>query len=59
MQIWLEKDVEQMRTYQEAISMAPFVMVVLAATVNSCRVLYVNKTVTEKLGHEMDKLLGR
>jgi hypothetical protein len=55
----LEAEAAQMRTYQEAIDMAPFVMVVLSATINNCRVLYVNKLVTEKLGHEVDKLLGR
>jgi hypothetical protein len=55
----LEKEVVQMRTYKKALDTAPFVMVVLSATVNNCRVLYVNKPVTEKLGHEVAKLLGR
>ena len=50
---------KQMRTYTEALDMAPFVMVVLSATINDCRVLYVNKPVTEKLGHEEVTLLGR
>lgn len=48
-----------MRTYQEALDMAPFVMVVLSAAIDDCRVLYVSKPVTEKLGYEVDKLLGR
>ena len=55
----LEQEVEHMRTYKEAIDMAPFVMVVLSAHINNCRVLYANKPVTEKLGHEVAKLLGR
>ena len=55
----LEKEVAQMRTYKEAIDKAPFVMVVLSAHINNCRVLYVNKPVTEKLGHEVANLLGR
>ena len=55
----LRKEVEQMRTYQEALDMAPFVMVVLSAAIDDCRVLYVSKPVTEKLGYEVDKLLGR
>lgn len=55
----LEKDLEQMRTYKEALNTAPFVMVVLSATINDYRVLYANKPVTEKLGFEVDKLLGR
>ena len=54
----LENDVEQMHTYKKAINMAPFVMVVLSAHIDNCRILYVNKPVTEKLGHEVANLLG-
>lgn len=46
-------------TYKEVFNMAPFVMVVLSAHINNCRVLYANKPVTEKLGYEMDNLFGR
>ena len=55
----LEREVTEMRTYQEAIDTAPFVMVVLSAHINNCRIVYVNKPVTEKLGHEVANLLGR
>jgi hypothetical protein len=58
-QIWLEQEMAQMRTYKEAIDTAPFVMVVLSAHINNCHILYANKPVTEKLGHEAAKLLGR
>ena len=54
----LEKDVEQMRTYKGAIDMAPFVTMVLFPDINNCRVLYVNKTVTTLLGHEVSKIVG-
>jgi hypothetical protein len=37
---------------------APFVMLVLSATVDNYRVLYVNKCVTELLGYGVEKLLG-
>ena len=55
----LEQEVTQMRTYKEAIDMAPFVMVVVSAHINNYRVLFANKTVTEKLGHEVANLFGR
>ena len=55
----LEQEVAQMRTHKEAIDTAPFVMVVLLPDINNCRILYVNKPVTEKLGHEVANLLGR
>jgi hypothetical protein len=59
LQTGLKQEVDQMRTYKEAIDMAPFVMVVVSAHINNCRILYANKTVTEKLGHKVDKLFGR
>jgi hypothetical protein len=55
----LKQEVAQMRAYKEAIDTAPFVMVVLSATINDCRIHYVNKPVTDKLGHEVAHLLGR
>jgi PAS domain-containing protein len=58
-QVRLEQDVALMRTYQEALDTAPFVMVVLSATVDNYRILYANKPVTEKLGYEVANLLGR
>ena len=59
LQARLEQEVGQMRTYQEALNMAPFVMVVVSAHINNCRILYANKPVTEKLGYEVDNLLDR
>ena len=44
----LKMEVSQMLTYTGAIDVAPFVTMVLSATNNNFRVLYVNKTVTEK-----------
>jgi hypothetical protein len=54
----LVQEVTQMRTYKDAIDMAPFVMVMLSAHINNCRVLYANKKVTTVLGHEVANLLG-
>jgi hypothetical protein len=54
----LEEEVGQLRTYQDAIDRAPFVMVVMSAVINDSRILYINKMATDKMGYGEDMLGG-
>ena len=46
----LEREVTQMRTYKNAVDLAPYVILVLSADIDNCRIVFVNKTVTAQLG---------
>lgn len=52
-------EVEQFRTFEEAMDLAPSVMVVMTRDINYHHVLYINKTVTTMLGYDVEMFLGQ